>query len=70
MLLKPLIMIAFFAGIVIPIELLLQRLIPECSLKKILFDRTLRDRKPEVFWIAVIIGYGLIAAVVYFGYSW
>lgn len=65
LLIKPFALFAFFALIVIPVELALARFIPDCRLKVILFDRTLKDRRPEVFWIAVIVGYSLIGVTIY-----
>jgi hypothetical protein len=56
--LKPFFMLALFAGIVIPLELGLQRVIPNSSLKVVLFDRTFADRKPGKYmlvWLGLMI---------------
>lgn len=63
LLLKPFFLLAFFGLVVIPIEMLLAKVIPDCRLKSFLYDRTLHERRPEVFWIGVTIGYLFIIVV-------
>lgn len=55
--LKPFFFALLMAGVVIPIELLLKRLWPEGRVKRVLFDRTFRKRRPWLFmlyWIALV----------------
>ena len=55
--LKPFGVLLIFAAI-IPVELALRRLWPEWALKRILFDRTFRDRRPVAFmavWLALMV---------------
>ena len=57
-LLKPLATSAFFAIVVIPLELLLRKIWPESRVKSLLFDRTFRDRHPGTFvvvWLVLIV---------------
>lgn len=66
LLLRPFVALLLFGAIVIPIELVLQRLWPDTTLKRILFDRTLRDRRPVLFTGAVIGGYALFFGIIWF----
>jgi hypothetical protein len=51
---KPLANLAFFAIVVIPIELALKRIWPKGSVKNLLFDRTFQKRHPWQFGAAAI----------------
>lgn len=56
--LKPFGMLLLMGGIVLPIELLLRRFIPESSLKRILFDRTFPEKHPVqymIVWVALMV---------------
>lgn len=63
LLLKPILLLALFGLVVIPIEMLFSGVIPNGRLKTFLYDRTLQERKPELFWIVVTAGYILIIVV-------
>jgi hypothetical protein len=52
-LLKPFFLLFLMAVFVLPIELLLRRFWPEGSMKRILFDKSFRDRKPVTFGIVL-----------------
>lgn len=57
-LLRPFLVVALFAVVVIPLELLLARIWPDGRLKAVLFDRTFRDRRPWAFgavWLALMV---------------
>ena len=47
----PFSLLLFFGLIVIPIEMFLAWIIPDCRVKRFLFDRTIRDKRPAV-WMA------------------
>lgn len=57
MLIKPFVLLAIMAGVVLPIELVLSKFLPDSRLKLVLFDKTFRDRRPFLFfvWWAVIV---------------
>jgi hypothetical protein len=57
--LKPFMLLALFGAFVIPLELLLNRFMPESSLKTVLFDRTFPTKYPGkymVIWFGLMIG--------------
>jgi hypothetical protein len=54
-----LLVLGFFVLIVIPLELLVARALPDSRLKRFLFDRQLRDREPGTY-MAV---YAIVVAV-------
>jgi hypothetical protein len=64
--LRPFLLLALFAAVVIPAELLPMRLWPEGRLKRLLCDRDLAGRRPKLFWgvyiVLVVSLYASIAA--------
>lgn len=61
-LLRPIGFLLLMAVIVIPLEIALAHIWPEGRLKRILFDRTFRDRHPWIYFL-VGIPLGLVVAV-------
>jgi hypothetical protein len=61
--LRPFAALALF-GLALAISYLLRPLIPDGRVKRLLYDRTFRERRPEVFNAVVIL---LIVALVFFG---
>ena len=58
LLLKPFAALVLFGLIVLPIELVLAKFWPEGRLKRVLFDRTFRDRHPGKFtvvWLVLMV---------------
>lgn len=74
LLIKPFAALAFFAAVVIPIELLLKRFWPEGRLKRILFDRTFERRRPLLFfaiWCGLmVLMIGCVYLAIYFTSGW
>lgn len=57
-LLKPLFLVALMGLVVLPIEMTLHRIFPDGSLKRTLFDKTLRDRRPWIYgawWFVIVL---------------
>lgn len=63
---RPVLLLVYFAAIVIPIELALKRFWPNGRLKTILFDKTFVDRRPGVYMAVWAILVALLGALVYF----
>lgn len=43
--------------------MLFSGVIPNGRLKTFLYDRTLQERRPELFWIVVVAGYTLVIVI-------
>ena len=64
--LRPFIAILIMAGIVIPIEMGLAKVLPDSRLKRVLFDRTFQKRRPYMFFLVWLVLISLLISFCYF----
>lgn len=63
---KPFMLLFLMVGIVLPVELALKKVFPDCKAKRFLFDKTLADREPMQYMAVWFLAVGVMVLLVLF----